>query len=610
MIEDSNRYSPDRVKALPKDVLQKASIKSISRRGFRYVENDITKAKMERAFARKRNKRIKTLSFKEYQDIANRSVVDNDVAFKYLSPEEIERRNDIERYAQYGFWNSLRMKDGFKTELKHCLQGFWRNEMESLPKSKILILLDRYLKTIHNIVSLKVVRVKAGETFDFTSDEIDSFDNIRRLSKFVTPSNYLARTRQSQSRKKKTDAIKDISAHFSLDFSQTICSTNINTKESKALKIDSCKDSHESHGFNSRTINVDRKRKGIISTDCRRKSVRITNRTTRVKQKGIVHNGIQKRVDRKDISTTKNIFKQPDHTPIELLSDENDHIETYRIIQEIIDNDHDNNDDVLFPSKISVDSKREMMNMVKIHDSRYSCMKVTDIRSPSRRQEHVQKELSIYRKNLERLMLPNEYIDDEIIDGYMALLDKRQIEYSDEIEDKCLFITTLWVPKYFNLTAPNEEPKLENIMFENVADWYDHLGDIFEYNKLFFPINIKNNHWALVVVYVGERIVQYYDSKLNDGDLYVNAVMRYLEFKWAQKDRNNNLSFDNFPWQTIPNTLDVPNQGRTNHCGMFMCLIADRIALNMDYSELDSNILCLRGRWYIMACINNDSLIF
>ena len=175
---------------------------------------------------------------------------------------------------------------------------------------------------------------------------------------------------------------------------------------------------------------------------------------------------------------------------------------------------------------------------------------------------------------------------------------------------KSVYLLLLCGCKNILICVDLEEAKMQNIMFENVADWYDHLGDIFGYNKLFFPINIRNNHWALVVVYMEERVVQYYDSKLYDGELYVNAVLRYLEYKWAQKDRNNNLSFDNIPWQTVTNTLDVPNQGRTVHCGMFMCLIADRIALNLDYSELSPNILCQRGRWYMMACLNNDSLNF
>ena len=248
VLEDSTRYSPERVKTLPKHVLIKASIRSISTRGFRYIENDITKAKMKQALARKSNPRIKTLSFTDYQDIANNLVVDNDITFKYLSPQEIERRNDVERYSQYGFWNSLRVMDGFREQLKEVLVGFWCNEMETVSKSKILIQLDKYLKLIQNISDLKVVRVRADNSSDFTSDEIDSLDKIGRLSKFVTPSKYLSDMRQSK--KRKVDAIKDVSAYFSMDFSCVISDTNMYKEESQRLNIVSSGIKCESQGDN------------------------------------------------------------------------------------------------------------------------------------------------------------------------------------------------------------------------------------------------------------------------------------------------------------------------------------------------------------------------
>ena len=36
--------------------------------------------------------------------------------------------------------------------------------------------------------------------------------------------------------------------------------------------------------------------------------------------------------------------------------------------------------------------------------------------------------------------------------------------------------------------------------------------DIFEKDKLFFPINIDNTHWTMMVVYVQDKRVMYLDS--------------------------------------------------------------------------------------------------
>ena len=343
------------------------------------------------------------------------------------------------------------------------------------------------------------------------------------------------------------------------------------------------------------------------SSDARYQSNSTNYSAKVVKHRGSAVNGSQKQVRTEDISKAKHSFEKESNVPSELLLHDSNIKNKYKVIEEMIVNYEDNNNDIIFPAKVSMESKKEMLEFVKNHSPRLSCMKITGIRSPSSRQEFTQKEILIFKLSLERLMQPNEYIDDDIVDGYMALLDKRQIEYSQVTKDKCLFFTTMWVPKYFNLSNQYAEAKMENIMFENVANWYDHMGDIFGYEKLFFPINIRNNHWALVVVYMQERVVQYYDSKLYDGELYVNAVLRYLELKWYKKDRDN-ISFNNMPWQTVSNTPNVPNQGQTVHCGMFMCLIADRIALNLDYSKLNPNILCQRGRWYMMSCINDDVL--
>jgi hypothetical protein len=46
--------------------------------------------------------------------------------------------------------------------------------------------------------------------------------------------------------------------------------------------------------------------------------------------------------------------------------------------------------------------------------------------------------------------------------------------------------------------------------------------DIFEKKKLFFPINIGNTHWAMMVVYVQEKRVMYLDSMGQLGNKWVN----------------------------------------------------------------------------------------
>ena len=75
--------------------------------------------------------------------------------------------------------------------------------------------------------------------------------------------------------------------------------------------------------------------------------------------------------------------------------------------------------------------------------------------------------------------------------------------------------------------------------------------------------------------------------------------------KWNQ---HNQEPFDYLSWQTIATMLDVPHQGATNHCGMYICLISERISIDMSYSALNPSVLNRRGQWYIMNCLFQQTL--
>ena len=217
VLHTATRYSPERIKALPEIVQKKASISTISARGFRFVENELAADKMRDALARKKKSKVKTQTFAEYKEIASKLVPNNDSSFTNMSQEEKEKRQDIERYAQHTFWSSLSLKDGFKEQLKKVLPGFWESRMQSMSKKSIMVLLKKYLEFVRNIASLKVVKIRNNECNDFTMDELNSMDDIDRLSKFIYPSGYLSEMRLSK--KRTIDAIKNMSKHNGTEIS-------------------------------------------------------------------------------------------------------------------------------------------------------------------------------------------------------------------------------------------------------------------------------------------------------------------------------------------------------------------------------------------------------
>ena len=124
IIHCAKKYSPERIKLLPKKVQQQASIGTISANGFGYVENNLTLEKMKHAMSRKASSKVKKKTFDDYMKIAENSIVDNDCTFKSVSIEQKERKEDIMRYGNYNFWNTLNVRDGFKLQLKQILLGF------------------------------------------------------------------------------------------------------------------------------------------------------------------------------------------------------------------------------------------------------------------------------------------------------------------------------------------------------------------------------------------------------------------------------------------------------------------------------------------------------
>ena len=140
MLEISTKYSPDKIKKLPKHVQKQATISTISERGFRHVEQDLTFGKMKEAIARDKNTKVKTSTYSEYKQIAQNTVVNNDLTFTSMSSEENERREDVARFASFNFLKSLKVKDGFKEQLQIILPVFWAStsDIQGMSKKNIL----------------------------------------------------------------------------------------------------------------------------------------------------------------------------------------------------------------------------------------------------------------------------------------------------------------------------------------------------------------------------------------------------------------------------------------------------------------------------------------
>ncbi len=94
-------------------------------------------------------------------------------------------------------------------------------------------------------------------------------------------------------------------------------------------------------------------------------------------------------------------------------------------------------------------------------------------------------------------------------------------------------------------------------------------GDVFAADRLFFPINVGNFHWTLIVVTFADRSIRYYDSARVEGELfhpnvverehkYLNAVLDWLKDEHRTKKRSA-LPHET-EWRTYRTPKGTPQQ--------------------------------------------------
>lgn len=163
----------------------------------------------------------------------------------------------------------------------------------------------------------------------------------------------------------------------------------------------------------------------------------------------------------------------------------------------------------------------------------------------------------------QRLSL-NYWLNDNIVDGYVELLQT----YDNE---RCLRDSSR-VPSYILPTSFYRQlaPKKQLYNYRSVQFFFSkkHIN-IMEKGKLFIPVNVDENHWVFVVVFIAEKTIRYYDSLYNNTrfNMVVNNIKQYM--------------FDSTLDQTWEIQSDhhrvVPQQQNSHDCGVFMCMMMDAL---------------------------------
>jgi sentrin-specific protease 1 len=103
--------------------------------------------------------------------------------------------------------------------------------------------------------------------------------------------------------------------------------------------------------------------------------------------------------------------------------------------------------------------------------------------------------------------------------------------------------------------------------------------DIFNFDLLFIPTNIKNMHWTMIVVKMQSKEIHHYDSMSGEGTIYTTLVKDWLVREMFLK-KNQELKISE--WKVMTKEAGVPQQKTNgNECGVFAMMCADFVSDNL-----------------------------
>ena len=118
--------------------------------------------------------------------------------------------------------------------------------------------------------------------------------------------------------------------------------------------------------------------------------------------------------------------------------------------------------------------------------------------------------------------------------------------------------------------------------FNNVERWSRHIN-IFEYDKLFFPLNNCNTHWCLAVVFIPLKLIRYYDSSSAvNGRRYCNWIKKWLSDVAVQSGQQLVFNIDEVVIED--KSTCIPQQDNSYDCGVFVLLFIDFLTDNLPFS--------------------------
>ena len=166
-----------------------------------------------------------------------------------------------------------------------------------------------------------------------------------------------------------------------------------------------------------------------------------------------------------------------------------------------------------------------------------------------------------------------QWMNDLVIDAWLTLVQ----QFSDRTANMPR-IHIMHTAFYTRMTvAPNGSKCFD---FPGVASYFKD-KDLLLYEYIFFPINQSQNHWALVVINMHDKCIEYYDSLLlpkpkrllRKAAEICEPILQWLYCNLAARPETIDLS----TWRTCVHRR-APQQANFYDCGVYMCQITKWLA--------------------------------
>ena len=188
---------------------------------------------------------------------------------------------------------------------------------------------------------------------------------------------------------------------------------------------------------------------------------------------------------------------------------------------------------------------------------------------------------------------PGYWLNDEIINFYMVMLQRRHDRLVEQKQRNTKF---LFENSFLMATLFPEESK--QYSFGETLKRRAIKKDVLNQERIFIPINISNTHWTLLIIFLDEKKLCYYNSLKDGGSKWLNIALTWLkdvskEIKGADDD------FNIEEWKLIESDpTNVPQQHNIFDCGVFTIYCADYISddlpltYNQDQMPMNRKRIC------------------